>query len=92
MSQSRQKGFYYYVSHDYLGVIDSYKGKGVASLLFQTFLEICRKEKYDFIVSDTNPKSFYYGIVFNLSNFLGSLQYRIFSNTFYISVSVVWAV
>lgn len=57
MSQSRQKGFYYYVSHDYLGVIDSYKGKGVASLLFQTFLEICRKEKYDFIVSDTNPKS-----------------------------------
>lgn len=57
MSQSRQKGFYYYVSHDYLEVIDSYKGKGVASLLFQTFLEICRKEKYDFIVSDTNPKS-----------------------------------
>ena len=33
------------------------KGKVVASLLFQTFLEICRKEKYDFIVSDTNPKS-----------------------------------
>ena len=57
MSQSRQKGFYYYVSHDYLGVIDSYKGKGVASLLFHTFLEICRKENYDFIVSDTNPKS-----------------------------------
>ena len=56
---------------DYLGVIDSYKGKGVASLLFQTFLEICRKEKYDFIVSDTNPDEITFGIYCQTVGYFG---------------------
>lgn len=57
MVMSRTKGPIKYISHDYLGIADDYKGKGVASLMFSELLDLCRNESYDCIVSVTNPKA-----------------------------------
>ena len=57
MTMARSKGSFKFIRHDYLATIDEYKGKGVATVLFQHLLELSRKEKFDFIASVTNPEA-----------------------------------
>lgn len=57
MAQSRHKKGYNYISHDYLGTILEYKGKGVASMMFNKLQEVCNIHSYEFIVSVTHPRA-----------------------------------
>lgn len=49
----REKGFSSYASTDNVAVINSYKGKGIAGLLFQEALKISKENNLDFINSFT---------------------------------------
>jgi len=53
MINFRKKGFLHYASHNNLAVASCYKGKGIASLLFQEALRIAKENNLDFINSFT---------------------------------------
>jgi len=54
MAMLRNKGPFKYVSHDYLGIIEAYKGKGIATMMFRNLLDVCNKASVDCITSATN--------------------------------------
>ena len=60
----RQKGKFFYASHDNLAISNNMKGKGVARKMFEEAIRISKENEYDFLVS------------FTATNALSSVKYH----------------